>query len=765
MPESGSRQFRPVTIVMAVFSPDHGHLEKQIASLAAQEHPISMAVAVIADKRSGPLVSLLFEKYRLPLDIVVPDSATASYKSFETGLERALSMSPADAVFALCDQDDVWHPDKISRSVKFLQETGASLVHSDARVVDCDGDLRRKSLHQLERRMVEPNLRELLLRNTVTGMTVLTTRKVVETSLPFPPQSALFFHHDLWLALVAQSLNGIVCITRQLVDYRQHGGNLVGAIEKDAARPKIATTAWYRHWAGTYAVAAYLAKSLYIRMGEVAALDSRLPDRAQLSSLEPYLTRRTIGGRFLMDAAAMVLKGRFDLAAQCVLFAGIQSGRLAWAVRSTLSDGLLSSLSTFDKLAFSMAPGAQPGSVQFEDFADADTWTPKRFVDKRKTASFRARFKEGTQQFVILVPTVNPAEVFAGVATAIDIGAGLAKRGHDVHFVATDMPIASRERSLKFVCQRQSGNQKRVGRRIRFSCGVTESAISFSRQDKFLATAWWTAHIAKDLLNDGGLSQAGFYYLIQDYEPGFYPWGTEYADARASYDLNFTPIFNSRTLADFFRTQRVCNVDHNPLIFHPSIDVSKYRRLKRIRNLKPRIAVYGRPKVPRNLFPLAIEGLEKFLLAEGIDRDDVELVSVGMVHPHVKLANGHTLRCLGKIPWDDYPGFLAGVDVGLSLMLSPHPSHPPIEMAAAGARVITNSFAGKDLSELTPSLVSVEPTPNSVAEALTKAWIAGPAEAEHRQFDLAALGLPLDKVVDELSSTLGTHQLHYAKAG
>ncbi len=110
------------------------------------------------------------------------------------------------------------------------------------------------------------------------------------------------------------------------------------------------------------------------------------------------------------------------------------------------------------------------------------------------------------------------------------------------------------------------------------------------------------------------------------------------------------------------------------------------------------------------MFSAALESIEDFLLREQLGVREIELLSVGLAHPDVKFSTGHSLRSLGKIPWSDYPQFLSTVDVGLSLMLSPHPSYPPLEMAAAGARVVTNKFADKDLGMLTPSIHSVEST-------------------------------------------------------
>src|SRR5690606_41217773 len=53
--------------------------------------------------------------------------------------ERALQRARGDLVF-LCDQDDVWHPEKIARmAARFLAEPELGLLHTDARLVDADG--------------------------------------------------------------------------------------------------------------------------------------------------------------------------------------------------------------------------------------------------------------------------------------------------------------------------------------------------------------------------------------------------------------------------------------------------------------------------------------------------------------------------------------------------------------------------------------------------------------------------------------------------
>lgn len=44
---------------------------------------------------------------------------------------------------------------------------------------------------------------------------------------------------------------------------------------------------------------------------------------------------------------------------------------------------------------------------------------------------------------------------------------------------------------------------------------------------------------------------------------------------------------------------------------------------------------------------------------------------------------------------------------GISLMISPHPSYPPLEMSTFGVRTITNCYENKDLSGFNNNIISL----------------------------------------------------------
>ena len=134
-----------------------------------------------------------------------------------------------------CDQDDIWHRNKIERSRLALDQLtlrhGSQtplLVHSDARVVNQDG----KPLAESFRKPLglgfgpDPLLR-LIAQNFITGCTTIFNAALVKAALPIPQQALM---HDGWLGLVAAAVGKIEFIFEPLLDYRQHSGNASGGL-------------------------------------------------------------------------------------------------------------------------------------------------------------------------------------------------------------------------------------------------------------------------------------------------------------------------------------------------------------------------------------------------------------------------------------------------------------------------------------------------------------------------------------------------------
>jgi glycosyltransferase involved in cell wall biosynthesis len=142
---------------------------------------------------------------------------------------------PATTYYALSDQDDVWHTNKLARLISTMRELEQdapqtpALVHSDLRVVDEAGLTIAPSMAAYQGlRPDRDSFAAQLMSNTVTGCTALLNRALLARSTPVPPESIM---HDWWISLVASAFGRRVYLQEALVDYRQHANNTIGAKE------------------------------------------------------------------------------------------------------------------------------------------------------------------------------------------------------------------------------------------------------------------------------------------------------------------------------------------------------------------------------------------------------------------------------------------------------------------------------------------------------------------------------------------------------
>ena len=236
-----------IAICMATFNPDRRLLERQLDSIRAQSD--TRWRCVISDDHSDP-ASIAAIGELIAADERFALSAAPQRIGFYRNFERALSLAPADApLIALCDQDDVWHPDKLAVLRGALGD--AMLVYSDQRLTDEDGTVIRDSLWR-GRANNWTNLASMLVANTVTGAAALLRREVAELALPFPDSPGIEFH-DHWIALTALTAGRIAYVDRPLYDYVQHEGAVLGKVAaRRAARRWVPSRSALDAWRAAY---------------------------------------------------------------------------------------------------------------------------------------------------------------------------------------------------------------------------------------------------------------------------------------------------------------------------------------------------------------------------------------------------------------------------------------------------------------------------------------------------------------------------------
>ncbi|WP_353055610.1 glycosyltransferase family 2 protein [Leucobacter sp. CX87] len=218
---------------------------EQIASILVQTRPVDELVLSddASTDRTVEIVERAVAAHREKtgsapnLIVLRNDPALRVTKNFE----QALRATTGELV-ALCDQDDVWHPERIERLAARFDDPKVLYVFSNARQVDDAGaylghDLfEANGMSAAERALVESGqvYRAFLRRNLATGATVMLRRTLVDEAVPFPTT----WLHDEWLAVIAAAHDGVRMHDESLTDYRQHDSNQVG-MQKMTLRRKL----------------------------------------------------------------------------------------------------------------------------------------------------------------------------------------------------------------------------------------------------------------------------------------------------------------------------------------------------------------------------------------------------------------------------------------------------------------------------------------------------------------------------------------------
>jgi hypothetical protein len=364
----------------------------------------------------------------------------------------------------------------------------------------------------------------------------------------------------------------------------------------------------------------------------------------------------------------------------------------------------------------------------------------------------RLLFDGDRSSVVLLLQGFATESLFAGVRTAVVVAAKLADTmSLGLRVVVVDEPSAPVEALRQALADlvREDAGCPRVADDLELSVDGARIDGGYSAGDVWVATYWTTALAADHLVRTGRISSSRVVYLVQDFEPGFYPWGDLYAKAWSTYAAGFTLLVNSSPLARFVEDTIGIAVPREQVIA-PALDVPALTRAASAWSPDPdgrvRLLFYARPSKGRNMYVTGLQALRSW--ADRLPEGTFATVSLaGESTEPVDLGPRVVVESLGKVSYADYYELLSRTDVGLALMHSPHPGHLALEMALAGIPTVTNEFQGYRVPWVT-NLTVAGSSPQVLAKALSARTVEACALAQHRPGrSLEALGTTVDAAV------------------
>jgi glycosyltransferase involved in cell wall biosynthesis len=226
--------------------------------------------------------------------------------------------------------------------------------------------------------------------------------------------------------------------------------------------------------------------------------------------------------------------------------------------------------------------------------------------------------------------------------------------------------------------------------------------------DAVILTHWSTAYLMGNIRDTFKI-----FYFVQDWEPFFFPMGTEYLRAEQTYKMEFSCITLGQWLTKRLRDWYDADADY----FDLAVDHSVYYPHAVEKVDHPRICFYARPSTPRRLFPMGIEVLN--LIYE--QRPDVEIILYGTEDTKLsrhKIPFPYTNR--GILSEEQLAELFSTCEVGIVFSSTNCSLVPPEMMACKCAVVDLDRETVMGVLEHEVNALLAEPIPDGIASAVLR---------------------------------------------
>jgi glycosyltransferase involved in cell wall biosynthesis len=203
------------------------HIAQQLESLSKQTYS-NIEIIICDDGSSDNTIDIIQAKQKIDkrIKFFFNDNTLGIMKNFE----KAITLCKGDYI-ALCDQDDIWDQDKISKLVKHIGDS--KLIYHDDTLINTSGDVIAPSYYRHMKYTPQRHLRDFYFYTSIAGHTMMFRKELIDDLLPIHEKSEFY---DWWISVIAAKSGSIKYLDMPLVKWRIHGQNTAQTQHKERSK-------------------------------------------------------------------------------------------------------------------------------------------------------------------------------------------------------------------------------------------------------------------------------------------------------------------------------------------------------------------------------------------------------------------------------------------------------------------------------------------------------------------------------------------------
>ncbi|MCY7421578.1 MAG: glycosyltransferase [Chitinophagaceae bacterium] len=203
-----------VSVVMCTYNGSR-FINEQVQSILDQEYQnFELIIVDDCSTDNTPELLLIWQNKDQRITVHQNENNLGYNKNFE----KAIQLGRGDLI-ALADQDDIWLPQRISKTVAQFKLPGVVLAHSKS--VRLEGTQLKYHLAKLHYHFSGSDTRKLFFFNQVMGHDMTFSKELVKHIVPIPKGMS----YDWWIAVIATCYGNIAAVDEYLVHHRIHSTN------------------------------------------------------------------------------------------------------------------------------------------------------------------------------------------------------------------------------------------------------------------------------------------------------------------------------------------------------------------------------------------------------------------------------------------------------------------------------------------------------------------------------------------------------------